>query len=366
MNRENIIPIMVIGFIIGAVGLAFVGSEYIEDLANANVKNEAQILIEGYNIGNSISNEEETQRYFIEGMKRHYDIAVFGNSRGMQIYNANFPNMTLVNHAIPGTDIRRIQRFSEIYVQKGNLPEIVIIGADPNTVFSEESKEEYEEENILDELGRFSDHFHYLNMVQNIFEVENIKIILGADTSYYATEERKGEQIIRRIDGMSHPILVDRQTSDAEHVDRIALQGKATEILQITPERTYAFEMYIHTLREMNVTPILICAPYHPLRYAKYQEAKMENREITSLDDFEEYIRDFAHKNEILVIGSYDPHTYNIISTDFVDGIHPKPEAFAKIVSAHSHELYDLLYTDIYQTYDEYAAALAECQAELF
>jgi type IV secretory pathway ATPase VirB11/archaellum biosynthesis ATPase len=148
--------------------------------------------------------------------------------------------------------------------------------------------------------------------------------------------------------------------------DTLALQGRADILPSITPEQTSAFEHYIQTLQERNVTLIFFNAPYHPLRYVKYQDAKEENPKIMSLDDVEVYIQNFADRNGIVVIGSYNPHKYNLTNREFLDGIHPTPQAVAKIISAHSRELYDLLYTDIYPTYDEYAIALAENQTELF
>jgi hypothetical protein len=250
-----------------------------------------------------------------------------------------------------------------------NLPEIVIIGVDPSTVFSENSEkfdERLDKVTLFTEINRFLDHLRYMGMIPKIFRGNNLKVLLGLSTSYHATDEKKGNREIQRIDGISLSTLVDTQTMDEQFVDALALQGEINGISPITPERTRAFEMYIHTLRERNVTPILVCAPYHPLRYAKYQKAKVENQKITSLEDFEKYIQDFAKRNEILLIGSYDPYKYNMTSTDFIDGIHPKPQTIAKIISAHSHELYDLLYTDMYTTYEEYATVLAKSQSELF
>jgi len=360
MNSDKIVSIIVIGFVIGTVSIALAGAEYFEELANTDAKYAASILIAGHNVGNYkfIIDPFRIHNHFIGGMVKKYDIAVFGNSRALFVYNENFPNLESVNHAVPGVNLGSIKKLINMYISHNNYPETIIMTTDPWNILYKETEKEVS-------LQQFTDHFTKLQNIPKIFRLDNLQALFGisAYNTYYATDEREGNRLILRIDGRFDPPPLQ---DDQEYVDALAQEGELIPSLKITPEYTLTFENYIQTLQERDITLIFLCAPFHPLRYMRHLNAEEKNPEISSLADMEAYIRNFADENDILVIGSYDPHMYNLTGKDFYDGIHPKPQAIAKIISAHSHDLYDLLYTNVYSTYEEYATALVESQAELF
>ena len=366
MNQENIFAIIVIGLLLGVAGIAISASDCLKEFANVDAKDAAQILIDGYNVGDydyKKTSERYIHFYFIENMKYQYDIAVFGSSRVLKIHNLHFPGMNLVNHGVGGGSIHDIIFCKEIYSKREKpptFPNVAIIGPDRWTIFDGGSSQEQGGIKIIEKGGSFLNE--KMDNIRLIMRESNLRILLGMNATHHATTERKGPA--RLIDGQIY--ANDVETRETRVVDEVVPTLELHHIPSISADSVQTFENYVHSLIEINVTPIFFCTPYHPIIYARHQSEKEDNPTVTSLEDLEAYVRDFAHQNEILVIGSYNPHTYNLTSADFYDDVHPRPQAISKIIIAHSHELYDLLYKDIYPTYEEYINAFAERQSELY
>ena len=377
MNRKNIFPIIVICLIVGPTCVALsIHSDYYEAWANTNVRNAANILIDGHNIGNFGkfgTNEALTQLYFIEGMKTQYDIAVLGNSRVMQIYALNFPNMSLVSHAISGGNIEDTIAYTQIYIEKEQLPKVVIVGIDPETIHNGQPRSELEERymqgmkqlnlpgfTIVSSEENGVDIFQKLSYIRQGLKIPNIRALLGMKPSYYPTDEREEGTITKLIDGWAYPLGHEQQRDERVKNRELHSYG-IPESFQ--PENAKKIESYLQRLYELNVTPILFCAPYHPTVYSGFMNITAY---MSTLTEITTYLHELSDENKIVLIGAYDPSVYNLTGADFYDGYHPKPQAIARIISAHSRELYDLLYADMYPTYESYTIALAESQAELF
>jgi hypothetical protein len=248
-----------------------------------------------------------------------------------------------------------------------NLPDIVLIGVDKWTFDYRRPDIETSKNEQKSIIGEYERHFNrkYLRLME-IFTIENLKRL---------KMEKHPDAIIKHTtDGIINNSAHEPIKKIKEYVENEFISHRVQIVdydKQITHEnfrefkRFQTFENFIQTLLERNITVIFYCEPYHPLAYSKSQEVKEKDPTTLSLEDLEKYVRDFAKENGILVIGSYNPHAYNLTGSDMYNEDHAKPQAVAKIISAHSHELYDLLYTDIYPTYEEYATALAESQAEL-
>ena len=375
MAQEKIFAIIVIFLIVGPTCIALsVNSDYYEALADINAKTAANILVDGYNIGNFQTNEVLTQRYFIHGMEKQYDIAVFGSSRAMQMYTLNFPSMSLVNHAISAGRIEDTIAYTQMYIENEKLPKIVIIGVDVWTTQNGHPHNGLEEVYMrgMEKLNPFPhpitsseksvvDIFQKLNYIRQILSIPNVRALIFDDFTYYPTDERKRvhSSTIKLVDGWAYPVGIEKDL-DEKVKNRALASYRFPELFQ--PEEAKKFEAYLQRLHGLNVTPILFCAPYHPTVYSGFMNISEYLNILTGITT---YLHELSNENKILLIGAYDPSTYNLTDTDFYDGHHPTPQAVAKIIFAHSHELYDLLYTDIYPTYEEYATALAESQAEL-
>ena len=269
MNQEKIFAIIVIGLVAGGISIALAGSNYFEELANSDAKGASSILIDGYNIGNFSTNEALTQRFFIEGMKKSYDVAVFGSSRIMQIYNHNFPYMTLVNHGISGGNTEDMIAYTQMYHERNKLPAIVIIGADPWTVQNRTPKQGLEEAYLLgvqnmdiepDTKERTYDiniktYFQKLDIIRYGLRLNNLRVLLGYP-NYYATNERFGVSTFKLIDGYSYPLDYLEKTREENYVNALAIERKIDSYgipIPFNPEDVKRFEIYIHYMLNGNL-----------------------------------------------------------------------------------------------------------------
>ena len=85
------------------------------------------------------------------------------------------------------------------------------------------------------------------------------------------------------------------------------------------------FQILINYIKNLNAKVFLILSPYHPKVYSIMKSQK------PIFLDIEKKFRDFAYKNNIEIIGSYDPSIYACQSEEFYDGEHPKPSCMKKI-----------------------------------
>ena len=84
-------------------------------------------------------------------------------------------------------------------------------------------------------------------------------------------------------------------------------------------------EAFVAYLQWNGVSVNFILSPYHPEVYRKMVEEKPIFLEI------EDWFIAFAKKNNVRVIGSYDPISLGFTNNDFYDGMHPKTSCMQKL-----------------------------------
>ncbi|MEC8147383.1 MAG: DUF1574 family protein, partial [Pseudomonadota bacterium] len=84
-------------------------------------------------------------------------------------------------------------------------------------------------------------------------------------------------------------------------------------------------ENFILYLKSNNVTVTLILSPYHPKLYQLMRTQKPKFLEI------EAWYREFAKRNDIRIIGTYDGNTMGCKENEFYDGMHPKKSCMQKL-----------------------------------
>jgi len=73
------------------------------------------------------------------------------------------------------------------------------------------------------------------------------------------------------------------------------------------------------------VAGLIYLSPFHPVAYEGIKE------KFPMVLGAEDYLRDFASKQNILLMGSYDPAKYNFENKDFIDGSHGNEKVAKKI-----------------------------------
>lgn len=85
-------------------------------------------------------------------------------------------------------------------------------------------------------------------------------------------------------------------------------------------------EKFVWYLKKNGVSVHLVLAPYHPKLYQMMLTQKPVFIEI------EQWYRDFAYKNKVRIIGSYDGHAVGCKEDEFYDGMHPAESCMEKLL----------------------------------
>jgi hypothetical protein len=78
------------------------------------------------------------------------------------------------------------------------------------------------------------------------------------------------------------------------------------------------FERFVYYLKSENIEIKFYLPPYHPISY----DLIINNPDYKIVEGVEKYIRQFASKNKIQLLGSYNPKLAGVSGKDFYDGLH--------------------------------------------
>lgn len=380
MNEKRIfiVFILIVGVLLG--GAATVS--YIEDPGGEFTKNiyeegVAHILLSGHNVGNVENYDERLlQKDLIKNDPRRIDLIVLGSSRSMQISNSTSIDQVsqgqiLFNHAVSGASIEDDIALLDLYLEKGSIPQTVIIGVDPwilnannqqgrwislrdeyqhgvAKIFSTPVPPEHNPDNISSSdidpgIGFYisTDINRYSSLISRPIIIKSIIGLLNNQnqTPYFQTDLEESDVAIKIKDGsLSYPAnfrdrtveQIDKDASDYANSDPIYSLGGFT---QIDEKSKFLFESTIRYLKSRNTTIIMFLPPYNPIVYNKMTS----DPKYSNVKEVESYIKEFASIENITIVGSYDPNCLNLTSMDFYDGMHPRREGIDKIFAAGGH-----------------------------
>ena len=147
---------------------------------------------------------------------------------------------------------------------------------------------------------------------------------------YFETADFEGSLPIAHYDGSISESLKLRSKSAAE------VESEIRNSRELCPagldrvaskEKEFLFVNFLQTLQNDGVKIIFWLAPFHPLSYDTIKNDPHCHLGIEA----ELFFRQTAQKNNIEVIGSYDPAKYNLTNNLFYDSIHPKRAAIQTI-----------------------------------
>ena len=95
-------------------------------------------------------------------------------------------------------------------------------------------------------------------------------------------------------------------------------------------DRQQLFEQLLAHLTMRGVEVTLLLSPYHPGSYEIIVENDLEHLNA------EARFRDLAERMGITVLGGYDSRVVGCATSEFYDGIHPRPSCMAKVLEATS------------------------------
>lgn len=272
----------------------------------------------------SFSSAIQDERVFIRN-RIYYEIfepeiLIIGSSRIMQITNP--PGAVQRKYLGLGVSGASVEDDIAIMYMVGKKfsPPNVLIGADP-WLFNAKSAQdrwrslelEYSAKSTSQESNKF------VNFLRDSYEASTYS--LGAPTDDTPEFKSKIRQDGSHVYDVSY---LSRTQTDIES-DFTTLLNYSMKDYVFSEKAKNEFENLVQTSSKRSRV-VLILTPYHP---KLYQRMKNERPIFLSM---EEEFRALAKRNNIDIVGSYNPLVSNCTAEEFYDGMHPKETCMRKIL----------------------------------
>ena len=119
--------------------------------------------------------------------------------------------------------------------------------------------------------------------------------------------------------------LTEKQQTNNNHFEFDSILNYSMNEFEYDTEAITNLEVLVSYLKSNNVMVSLVLSPYHPELYKLAETKKPIFLEI------EDWYRNFAEKNEIRIIGSYDGALVGCNENEFTNGMHPKNSCMNKL-----------------------------------
>ena len=309
----------------------------------------AKILINDQNAAGVYNYDERIfQKEYIERMDKTKETAVLGSSRSLQIREEMIKNDGFFNHGVSGAVLEDYIAITKIYRENDKLPEKIILGLNPwifNKYNIEErwrSIEEYyysffdqdyqQDESFMEQyFGR-----NFRQLFSAIYFQASFETLIKGQ-AFKDIEETETELLAEPVKLTDGSLVYQRprkniSAEDAEIEAQNYIRNGVYSLenySEIDAEYRQQFEKLIEFYQSEEIELIFYLAPYHPLVY-NYLE---KNDKYHIIYEVEEYIRKFAAKNDIQVVGDYNPAELGLDRNDFHDGMHPRESVMERLFS---------------------------------
>ncbi len=310
----------------------------------------AHLLLDGNNVTNIFQPDDAAiVTDYIQGLNQRKDILVFGSSRSRLIRSSFFSDPSFFNNGIAGAGILDYIALYDQYAAKRLIPSTMILEVSP-WVFTANYRSIFDSLNNRGEeiltgkqpqspLASFTSQ--YKDMLSlGYFQISFYKLLQNwlfpaassnndSVVPFYGNGVAKNETLL--TDGSvvyfrdHFHVDADRKNVEAAAVEYG--QNPASIPDQMSPENQSYFENFVDLLLKDHVRVLFYLPPYHPQAYALLM-ASTKYRELGPIED---YVRSYAQKKGIQVIGSYDPGKLSITEDGFFDGSHMNEETIQKL-----------------------------------
>lgn len=298
------------------------------------------VLMEGKNIAGFINfDERHFQKSYIEQNTHKVDIIAIGSSRTLNLRKRNIlgqrEQKKFFNHSVSGASLEDYISIIGLYKEKGYIPSRVILGIDPWIFNRNKTQNKWKflspsYDKVVKEIygvnakATVQDDNRFLQLLNVDYLKANIRSWLNPKKShpdFYITNDLSVDSYIKESDGSLHYPHRIRFQKDEETLKEareyvkfpVFLLEKFSDL-----SNTGLFEDFIGFLKNKDVEVIFFLPPYHPLTY----ELLTTNPKYAIIASAETYIRNYASREHIKVIGSYDPNAIGLTSKNFTDGMH--------------------------------------------
>jgi hypothetical protein len=306
----------------------------------------AKSLFAGKMVAGPINyNEGEFQRIIVENTPSPIDMVLVGSSRGMVVRKRFLQTeKTFFNHSLTAATLEDLMAILGLYLAKGRLPGTVILSLDPwmfkekNNLTKWQSIVPYYKKILVEMYGKeieinLSRRSKYQELINLEYTLANIKGMKKKKSKQlYITKTVEANNFVREPDGSLH-FPRGRKRERSEEIQPLAQwevrgwEQYSRDFHVILNQRL--FEDFVIYLKKQGSEVILYLSPIEPIAYEKIKE------KFPIVIEIENYLRHFASKENILLLGSYDPKKYNFLSSDFFDYLHGDEIVAKRIFESH-------------------------------
>lgn len=277
----------------------------------------------------------------IEHLKNDVEYIAIGSSRIMQLRKNMFLNdgiSNFQNYSVSGASIEDYIALIQVHKNKfGKLPKNIILGLDA-WIFNKHN----DQTRYLSLNNEYTQFMKILDTKKEINQKSRSKISyllsldyakknrkyykqhknekLG-DLKYYITNTIEVDDALRMPDGSIYYPYKNRfpNFNEVKKVAKSYAEGSVYSLEKYEElSKLELFEKFIIYLKDNEVNLYFYLTPYNPITY----DILVSNEKYKIIKKVEDYLQNFAKQKNIKLVGSYNPHNYNLKYSDFFDGMH--------------------------------------------
>lgn len=301
---------------------------YLKNVANYLLDNKTIAGLKNYN-------EHKLNEFLIVNRKNKIDTIALGSSRIMLLRKTHLSleGRPFFNHGLSGAVIEDYIAILGIYKKKkGYIPKNVIISVDPwifnvnndnlnwkrlinyySYLFKKIRNTEYENSTSINK--------KYLQLINYEYSISNIDKIYSNKIDYYITDSVNIDDSLISSDGsIYYPF--DVRYPNIDDIKKNAINAGTYNVYRFKyfnkMSNKKLFKSLIYYLKENNINVTFVLFPYNPITY----DLLINNPKYDIIVDVEDFLIDYAKKENIQLLGSYNPYINDFKVNDFSDGMH--------------------------------------------
>lgn len=326
----------------------------------------AKILLSGRNAVNVDNYDERLlQKHYITGLRSAPEIIVLGSSRSMQIGKNLFPGKTFFNHSVSGASMEDYYSIYAMYRNRHILPSTVILSIDPWVLNRNHgqrrwmSVQEFYYSLADPKMSKYDTFYSRLTAIKNkitsLFSPSYLQSSLRAlyrtirnpakPDVFYASDGVPPEFATKMSDGTLSYSAKDVNPSNEALKKAVLTYTRSEPVYSlgryhaIDENYVHQLQYFIDILKTDNVNVIIFLPPYHPFVY----DYLIRSDEYSIIGTAEDTVRMIAQKNNLLLLGSYNPSLCGFSGEDLFDGMHSKRGSVVDFFKRHGSAIADAI-----------------------
>ena len=276
-----------------------------------------------------------------------------GSSRVLQFNREVIGNDSYFSMGVTGADVRDNMTSYYVMVRAGKAPDVLVWSVDPWVLYGSEKafdsradselynefltkvlgvETDYEEPDKVELWKALADPAYFQGNMDYYMAIRSGAAVTddeGNEIPFKAVtgDVYDNDASIKRSDGS---VLYSREFRE-QNQDQILFNAMSAcntfnsvhmeGFTELSAKQEQAFDAFIRYAQSNGTTVILVLCPWHPYLYDFLLWQEDDHQGFLQVEN---WIRQYAHDNQVPLYGSYDPLQLGMEEMDFFDGLHCK------------------------------------------